>query len=121
VSTPFTGWLLDEDERAALLVRFPPRHGEAIAHHVTLSVRDETTPTPVATTGEIVGQADDGGVQAMVVSIAGTADRPGGGTYHITWSLAEGRSPRESNDVIAAGWTAFEAPVPIALTPKPYG
>jgi hypothetical protein len=67
VTTPFTGWLLDEDERAALLVRLPARHGEAIAHHVTLSVRDETTPTPTATTGEIVGQADDGGVQAMVV------------------------------------------------------
>jgi hypothetical protein len=121
VTTPFTGWLLDEDERAALLVRLPARHGEAIAHHVTLSVRDETTPTPTATTGEIVGQADDGGVQAMVVRIDGTTERPGGGTYHITWSLAEGRSPRESNDVIAQRWTAFDAPVAIRLAPKPYG
>jgi hypothetical protein len=121
VTTPFTGWLLDEDERAALLVRLPARHGDAIAHHVTLSVRDETTQTPVETTGEIIGQADDGGVQAMVVRIAGTTDRPGGGTYHITWSLADGRNPRESNDVIAQGWTAFEAPVPIALIPKAYG
>jgi hypothetical protein len=66
VTTPFTGWLLDEDERAALLVRLPARHGEAIAHHVTLSVRDATrrrrrltTAASATIAGEIVGQADD--------------------------------------------------------------
>lgn len=123
MTTPFVGWLLDEGERADLLVRFPPRYAEAIAHHVTLKVRDETCPTPIETAGEIVGVADDGeGVQAMVVAIGGATARPDGATWHITWSLAEGRSARESNDVIASrGWTAFPTPVPIRLIPKAYG
>jgi hypothetical protein len=43
-----------------------------------------------------VGEADDGaGVQALVVRIGGTTERPDGAIYHITWSLAEGREARE--------------------------
>jgi hypothetical protein len=74
---------------------------------------------PGETAGEIVGRADDGdGVEAMVVTIAGTTERPGGGTYHITWSLARGRKAKESNDVIAArGWTQLDSPIPITLQP----
>ena len=34
--------------------------------------------------------------------VDGTIARPDGGTWHITWSLAEGRAAKESNDVIAA-------------------
>ena len=64
-------------------------------------------PLPPEADGEIVGRADDGsGVEAMVVRLGGTTDRPDGSTYHITWSLADGRRAKESNDVIAArGWT----------------
>ncbi len=40
------------------------------------------------------------GVEAMVVAIDGTTDRPDGSTYHITWSLGDGRRARESNDVL---------------------
>jgi len=69
-----------------------------------------------------VGEADDGaGVQAMVVRIGGTTDRPDGSTYHITWSLGAGRTAKESNDVIAAHrWTPIEPNVPVKLTPKAY-
>ena len=76
-------------------------------------------PLPDEDLGEIVGRADDGeGVEAMVVRIAGTTDRPDGSTYHITWSLADGRRAKESNDVIAAcGWTEFDLAMLVKLLP----
>jgi hypothetical protein len=115
------GWLMDETERAELLRRFSPIYPDVIAHHVTLRFDPPANASlPLAESGEIVGHVDDGrGVQALVVRIAGTTDRPGGGTYHITWSIdrSRGRKPVESNDVIAAmGWTPCE-PVPIRLKP----
>ena len=68
---------------------------------------------------EIVGRADDGaGVEAMVVRLGGTTDRPDGSTYHITWSLGPGRKPRESNDVLRdRGWERLRAPIDIDLQP----
>ena len=119
----FIGWALDRDEREALLARFPPRYPLPDADHVTLKFGDGAAKLPTETSGEIVGEADDGaGVQAMVVRIGGTTDRPDGSTYHITWSLAPGRRAKESNDVIAAnGWTPFETVVPVKLEPRFWG
>jgi len=116
----YTGWLLDEAEREALLTRFPPRYAVTVAHHVTLKFGEEGAQPPGEVVAEILGEADDGlGVQALVVAIDGRPDRPDGGTFHITWSLAEGREARESNDVIAErGWTAWPKPVPVRLHPK---
>jgi hypothetical protein len=115
------GWRLDRGERAVLLATMAPRYPDAVADHVTLKTRVEAQAAPPKdVVGEIVGVADDGtGVQALVVAIDGTTDRPGGGTYHITWSLdkAAGREARQSNDVIAErGWTPLETPRPVTLT-----
>lgn len=119
---PVTGWKLDRNDRAALLARFAPEWPDVIADHITLdgdAGRDDRLP--IATTGEIVGCVSDGaGLQAMVVAIAGTTDRPDGSTYHITWSLdrRSGREAIESNQVIAAlGWTPLEQPVSIRIEP----
>jgi len=119
----YTGWLLPPEEREALLARFAPRYAEVVAHHVTQKFGDVDAPPPTATEGEIVGVADDGlGVQALVVRIDGTTDRPDGSTYHITWSLAPGREARESNAVIARrGFTWLPAPLPVRLLPRPFG
>jgi len=119
----YTGWLVDPDEREALLQRFAPRYAEVVAHHVTLKFGDRQAYPPHEVAAEIVGEADDGrGVQALVVRIDGTTDRPDGSTYHITWSLAPGREARESNQVIARrGWTWLPQPVPVKLRPKPFG
>ena len=111
------GWKLDRAERDALLPRFPARYAKAIADHVTLRSRvSEQAGLPPTTTGVILGRSDDGaGVEAMVVQVDGSVDRPDGSTYHITWSLEEGREARESNDVIRQhGWQALE-PVPVQL------
>lgn len=114
------GWKVATADRAKLLERFPPKYAEAVADHVTLKPRvARDTPLPDGVQARIVGRADDGrGVEAMVVAIDGGTDRPGGGTYHITWSLTPGRKAKESNDVIRAkGWTPLEEPVPVTLEP----
>jgi hypothetical protein len=69
----------------------------------------------------IIGEVDDGeGLQALVVQIDGTSDRPDGSTYHITWSLdrARGRRAADSNEVIKRlGWQALSTPIPVSLHP----
>ena len=116
------GWALDEDQRKELLMQFPPKFPDVVADHVTLAARVRSDAAlPAAVTGEIVGRIDDGaGVEALVVSIGCSTDRPGGGTYHITWSLdkARGRRAKESNDVIARlGWEPIDLPMPVTLKP----
>lgn len=116
------GWSVDRQARRDLLERFPTAYAVPVADHVTLRNRatdDEDMPPPV--TCQIIGRADDGeGVEAMVVEIDGATDRPGGGTFHITWSLdrAKGRRAGESNDVIdKLGWTPFSTPIDVAVAP----
>ena len=113
------GWLLAEDDRAKLLEQFPPRFEKTVAHHVTLKTDAEQDPLPPAVRAQIVGRTDDeNGVEAMVVTVDGTTDRPDGSTYHITWSLADGRRARESNDVLKErGWEELDHPIPIKLEP----
>lgn len=114
------GWKLDGDQRKELLQQFPPKFEQVVADHVTLAARASSSARlPCEQHGEIVGRSDDGdGVEAMVVAIEGTTDRPDGSTYHITWSLSPGRRAMESNDVIAKlGWTPLDLPMPVKLDP----
>jgi hypothetical protein len=114
------GWKLDRAQRKELLQQFPPRYAEIVADHVTLRSRASAGASlPDETLGEIVGRGDDGrGVEAMVVAIGGTTDRPDGSTYHITWSLGPGRDAKESNDVLSSGrWERFDLPMPVRLIP----
>jgi hypothetical protein len=122
VKRAFVGWKVGEAERAALLARFPPRYPQVVADHVTLKL-GKAPKLPTETEAEIVGEADDGrGVQALVVRIGGTTDRPDGSTYHMTWSLAPGRRAKESNDVVRErGWRPLSAPVPVRLKPHLFG
>ena len=115
------GWKLDRDQRKELLQQFPPKFSEVVADHVTLAARvRRDAELPCETEGEIVGRSEDGkGVEAMVVRIGGTTDRPDGSTYHITWSLEKGRRAKESNDVIRDhGWEPIELPMPVMLKPE---
>lgn len=114
------GWKLEPRQRRNLIARFPPRYANAVADHVTLKAGvAKNCPPPKPVLAEIVGHVDDGkGVEAMIVAIDGNTDRPGGGTYHITWSLALGRRAQESNDIIAErGWTPFSKRVAVQLRP----
>ncbi len=113
------GWTLDQSDRAELLKQHPPRYAKVVAHHVTLATDAEDRDLPPPVRAAIVGRADDGqGVEAMVVSIDGETKRTDGSTFHITWSLGDGRRARESNDVLGKyGWTKLDHPIPITLTP----
>ncbi len=119
-----TGWKLDRDQRRELLQQFPPKFRNVVADHVTLhSGAADDAPLPQEIEGEIVGRVDDGkGVEAMIVAIGGTTDRPDGSTYHITWSLEEGREAKESNNVLVQQkWVMFDLPMPIRLEPARFG
>ena len=114
------GWKLDRAQRAELLERLPPKYANVVADHVTLVAKVAgDTPLPDPVTAEAVGHIDDDqGVEALVVQVEGTTDRPGGSTYHITWSLGPRRQARESNDVLAQGpWQPLREPIPLTLTP----
>lgn len=117
-----TGWKLDSATRQTLLELVVPTWPDVIADHITLDAHsDRDMPLPQAGDAVIVGEIDDGqGLQALVVAIEGTTDRPDGSTYHITWSLdrTRGRKPVESNEVIARlGWRTLDAPLPIRIIP----
>lgn len=111
------GWKLDRSEREALLSRFPPRYAEPVADHITLEKGEAALPPDVS--ARIVGRSDDGrGVEAMVVALDGSTDRPDGSTFHITWSLEPGRRAVESNAVIRdCGWSRFDDPVAVSVEP----
>ena len=115
----YIGWLLPEDDRNILLELFPPKYDRVIAHHCTLQFGvSSDTPLPVEDAATVVGIADDNnGVQALVLSIGNTTNRWDGGTYHITWSLAEGRKPVESNKVVK-NFLTLDDPIVINLIPK---
>ncbi|MBA3676593.1 MAG: hypothetical protein H0W74_04225 [Sphingosinicella sp.] len=115
------GWKLDPNQRKELLQQFPPQFSEIVADHVTLAAKVAgNAELPTETYGEIVGRIDDGeGVEAMIVEIDGTSDRPDGSIFHITWSLSPGRQARESNEMIRAlGWEKIALPMPVQLKPE---
>ena len=115
-----TGWKLPEQERSALLKRFPPKYDKTVADHVTLRTgATPSTPLPRKPIARIVGRADDGeSLECLVVELDGTTDRPDGSTYHITWSLGPRRQARESNDVLREqGWEHLSAPLDVELEP----
>ena len=115
------GWKLDRAQRDDLLRRFPPRYPDAIADHVTLRANARGDPLPPPVDAKIVGHADDGdSLEAMVVTVDGTLDRPDGSVFHITWSLdgAKGRRAKESNDLLKqGGWKELDQPIPVAVQP----
>lgn len=114
------GWKLDRAQRAELLQRFEPKYANVVADHVTLAARiADNAPLPDPISAEAVGRIDDDqGVEALVVAVDGTTDRPDGSTYHITWSLGPRRRAKESNDVLANGaWQPLREPIPLTLAP----
>lgn len=118
-----TGWKLDPACRELLLDLFPPRWHDMIADHVTLAGHAaEDAPLPTETTATVIGHADDGkGLEALVVAIGGSARRPDGSIFHITWSLdrALGGKAVESNELLTRdGWRPLAVPIEITIIPS---
>ena len=118
----YTAYVLDDASRELLAKRFPPKYPEFIGHHVTVQfgVPAETTP-PAEADLKVVGYKDSGdGLEALVVSVNGSTDRPDGSVYHITWSLDRSKyKPVDSNKLLAGAvkYTLIRT-VPIQVTPQ---
>lgn len=107
----YSAYVLTEDARDHLLSVFPPKYDRMVAHHVTYKFPDTTLPPESDLS--VVGFAEGDGVQALVVAVNGSTRRPDGGTFHITWSLAVGKKPVQSNDLLkSTHWQSVPA-IPI--------
>ncbi len=119
----YTAYTLTEESRTALLEVFPPKYEKVIAHHITVEfgVPQDAEPPPEAEL-RVIGEGDTGdGLQALVVSIDGSTQRPDGKTYHITWSLdPEKYKPVDSNALLAdySNKWKLKLPTPINVVPE---
>lgn len=114
--------MIEEGDRQYLLSLFKPSYPDVIAHHVTErpGVPKDSSP-PEAADVVVIGYAKGEGIEALVVQVNGTTDRPIGGTYHITWSLdaAAGFKPVDSNRLIKEeGFQPIVLTIPIKTVPK---
>jgi hypothetical protein len=78
------------------------------------------TPLPTLTRGKIVGICTDfKTLEALVISIGGTTNRPDGSTYHCTWSLDKAvRQAVDSNTLLKEiGYHKFLHPMMIDIEP----
>lgn len=117
----YTAYVLSQDSRNQLMEKFPPKYHRVIAHHVTVEFGvPEGTELPPEADAKIVGYADSGdGIEALVVSINGSTQRPDGKHYHITWSLeSEKYKPVDSNDLVGYGKYKLMLPIPINMNPE---
>jgi hypothetical protein len=120
----YTGWELGEQTRNELRERFPPKYEEFVGHHVThaFGVTAEATPEPAQL--QVMGYADDGSLECLVVSVNGHWSRPDGKTYHVTWSLdrSKGRKPFHSNMVLKQnGYVPVSPTINMHTTPRFFG
>jgi hypothetical protein len=109
---PYLGLFLTPESQRKLLKQFPPKHGEVHADHVTLQFK----PTKEQMTAlkrrrrlgdrvdvEVVGYAEDGQAQAVVVKLPEDL-KLDGRTPHVTLSTAKGVEPRYSNELLGRGY-----------------
>jgi len=116
------GWKLDPACRELLLDVLPPHWHDMTADHITLTGHSaEDAPLPTETTATVIGHADDRkGLEALVIAIGGSARRPDGSIFHITWSIdrALGRKAVESNELLTRrGWDPLAVPIEITIIP----
>jgi hypothetical protein len=115
----YEAFVLTEESRKALKLVFPPKHPTWIGHHITHRFparKVSNLPYGQQTHGnfDVIGYAEDVGIEVFVVRVCGRTTRPDGGTYHLTWSLDrdQGRKPFHSNAVLAEkGFTLFVDPI----------
>lgn len=118
----YTAYVLSDESRKKLAERYPPKYSKFVGHHVTEQFGVKTgTETPEQADIEVVGYIDSqDGLEALVVAVNGSDQRPDGGTYHITWSLDPDKySPKDSNMLIkVAGYDPVPTSISIHTVPQ---
>jgi hypothetical protein len=120
MTNKYSAYVLDDASRDQLLAKFPPKYPKVIAHHITVQspgTPDLEIPQPAKV--KVIGYADSGdGLETLVASVDGKADRPDGKRYHITWSLdPEKYSPVDSNKLLATNKFTLTMGIPVSTTP----
>lgn len=117
----YTAYVLDDQSRELLASKFPPKYPKFIGHHVTVQFGvPKTTEPPQPAVIKVIGRADSGdGLEALVVTVDGSVERPDGSRYHITWSLDPTvYKPVDSNALLAKGKYTMNLPITIGATPQ---
>lgn len=115
----YNGWKLSEQSRNELLARIPPIFSDVVAHHITLKRGNQFICEDAECI--VVGYAlDPNGIEALVVSVNGTTQRPDGETYHITWSLDRAAGYRPASSLSLLDKEGFMEILPFRITVEPF-
>ena len=103
----YLAYPLPDNVRKELLEMFPPQHERVVAHHITYQFG--VLPSAINRVPQylwspliwVVGHQNKEGVEVLVVEVEGAIERSDGKIYHITWSLAPGIKPMQSNLILA--------------------
>jgi hypothetical protein len=96
----YSGWWVMNKSHILMTLAstFPAEYPNVYLDHITHKYPDFSSLEPVD--AYIIGYVKNEYIQAFIVSINGNTIRPDGKTYHITYSVAEGHKPVESNKAI---------------------
>jgi len=72
----YSAYKLSKKSREKLLLHFPPKFENIIAHHITVKYPSDIMPHPAKI--QVVGHAYEDGIEAAVVSINGRTTRADG-------------------------------------------
>jgi len=117
----YTAYVLTNEAREKLAEKFPPKYEKFVGHHVTVQFGVPAgTEAPDPAIVRVIGRADSGdGLEALVVSVDGTQERPDGKTYHVTWSLDPGKyKPVDSNNLVSSARFALSMPITVETVPQ---
>ena len=117
----YSGYELSEESRNKLKMLLVPIFNNFMGHHITEKfgvAADYPTPE-MPDSVVVVGRAIDKKleVDALLVEINGSSNRPDGSKYHITWSLGANAKPVDSNKIINSA-EYLDSPIPIRVQPK---
>ncbi len=115
----YSAYVLTKKSRRELLNIFDTMHPNVIAEHITHRFPDKRPP-PAPKEVKVVGFAFNDKIEALVVSVNGSINRPDGGIYHITFSLdrSKGAKPVHSNALLQGLWVSLEPEVTIEVIGK---
>ena len=103
----FTAILLDEPSRKILLERFPPKHANIFAEHITLQtkIKDIHDDLGKPVEFQVYGYGEDDKGQAVSVNLFNVESQ--NTIPHITISVIQGESPKYSNQLLEKGHEAI--------------
>ena len=111
----YTAVFLDSESRSALLSCVPPCHETVYASHMTLVFHPRRDDVNLALIGkeasvQVLGSADDGRVQAVVVEPKNDQLTVANLIPHVTISTGPGAKPKQANDLLL-NWTKSFHPI----------